>query len=87
VGIKMKIGDKLVCDNGHTYTIEQGNLFYPYSIVDEFGEAVNRVTEGYLEECIDFDSEYQRYLCVENDIDGNLKYTRILMSKGRYFKY
>jgi hypothetical protein len=76
--MNIKIGDKLVCDNGHTYTIEQGNLFYPYSIVDEFGEAVNRVTESYLEECIDFNPEDPKHLCVGKDIDGILKYTRVL---------
>jgi len=75
----MGIGDKLVCNNDHVYTIGQGSLFYSYSIVDEFGETVNYVTEGYLEECINFDPEDLKYLCVGNDIDGNLKYTRVLI--------
>ena len=54
-------------------------MFYRYSIVDEFGETVNRVAEDYLKECINFDPEDPKYLCVGSDMNGTLKYTRILL--------
>lgn len=34
--ITLKIGNKIVCENGHAYTLGEGDGFYTFSIVNEF---------------------------------------------------
>lgn len=34
--ITLKIGDEIVCENGHTYTLGEGDRFYTFSIFNEF---------------------------------------------------
>lgn len=70
----IKIGDKIVCDNGHTYTIGKGNDRYDFSLIDEFGEEVNQVTKYHLSDCMPWHDEEQRSLCV---YQGGMKDTHV----------
>lgn len=48
----MKIGDKLICDNGHTYTIGEGDKHFNLGIYDKEGEQVNAYHDYSLERCM-----------------------------------
>ena len=74
----LSIGDKLKCSNGHTYTLIEGDGFYTFSIIDEFGEEVNKGHDYYIEDCISSCNEDYCPLCVGEDNNGYLKYTDIL---------
>ena len=79
---ELDIGNKLVCDNGHTYTLVAGNGFYTFGVANESGEIVDYVMEYYLKDCLpltnqEFDN-WQDALCVGEDDFGNLEHVYIL---------
>lgn len=74
----MKIGDKIICENKHIYTLGDGNGFYTFSIIDEFGKEVCLVHDYYLNECLPIYKEEQKLLCIGRDRFGKIKYTKIL---------
>lgn len=73
----MNIGDKIKCNNGHIYTLANGDGFYTFAIVDEFGEEVNLIHDYALEDCLPYREEYQQSLCVGYDGFNRLKRTMI----------
>jgi hypothetical protein len=73
----MNIGDKVKCDNGHTYTLANGDGFYTFALVDEFGDVVNLIHDYALEDCLPYRKEDQQSLCVGEDKFNKLKYTMI----------
>ena len=47
----MKIGDKLICDNGKIYTLGEGNKAFDIGIIDENGIEVNTYHSEGLIDC------------------------------------
>jgi len=74
----MKVGDKLLCENGHIYTLADGDGFYTFTIIDEFGEEINKIHDYYLEDCLIQDEDEITSLCVGIDNNNYLKHTRVL---------
>lgn len=73
----MKIGDKLVCKNGHTYTLGKGDGFYTFSLLDEFNEIVTLYHDYALEECLPH-YEDNHSLHVGTDFTGRIKETYVI---------
>ena len=48
----LDVGDKLVCDNLHVYTLIDGDGFYSFGLMDESGEIVDYVNDYHLIDCL-----------------------------------
>lgn len=81
----MKIGDRLYCENGETYTL--GNptqvktiwdTAYDFSILNEAGQVVDEVTSYHLERCLVDNQQVKRSLNVGFDEKGFLIRTKVL---------
>lgn len=80
----LNVGDKLVCDNLHVYTLIDGDGFYSFGLMDESGEIVDYVNDYHLIDCLpigegaDEEDDWQDGLCIGEDDCGKLKYTYIV---------
>lgn len=72
----LKIGDKIVCDNGKTYMIGEGVGFYKFAIIDEDGNTVNYYHPDYLIRILDKNEPVP--LIVGEDENGDMIYTEVL---------
>lgn len=71
----------LVCDNGKSYTICEGNEFYDYKLREEsWFKEVNMVDKCYLEDAIKFDQT----ICVGRLENGNPENAKIIDIKDSY---
>jgi len=73
----MKIGDKLICDNGKIYTLGEGNKAFDIAIIDENGLGVNAYHSECLIDCypdcqgvqkllnVGIDEDWSKSICVK----------------------
>ena len=81
----MKFGDRLICENGKTYTLGVPtrpetiwDTTYDFSILDETGTMVDEVTTYHLERCLAEDQNVKRLLSTGFDENGFLIRTKVL---------
>lgn len=79
----LRVGDKIICDNGETYTLVKGYGSYTFGILDKNDKIVNYVSDGYLEDCLPLDEnsdgyDSQKVLRIGTDKNGFENYVYII---------